>query len=305
MDSEIVRGHAAALFTALVWGTTFISTKLLLIRFSPIEILFLRFLLGYAALLLACPRKLAITDKRQELTFAAAGLCGVTLYYLLENIALSLSLASNVGVIVSVAPCFTALLMWALPSERQRPGGHFLLGFVLAMAGIVLISVNGSQLQLNPAGDLLAVLAAVAWAFYSVLTKRIGSYGYPVLLTTRRIFFYGTVFMLPVLPVFGFSPDTSALTQPLYIFNFLFLGLVACAACFVTWNYAVSLLGPVKTSVYIYLVPVITSAASALILGEPITPLAAIGAALTLLGLVLSQRRGVSPQPAPAEEEKE
>ena len=60
----------AALFCIVVWGITFISTKVLLRAFTPVEILFFRFLLGYVALWLACPRLLRITDKRQDVLFA-------------------------------------------------------------------------------------------------------------------------------------------------------------------------------------------------------------------------------------------
>ena len=94
--------HAAAILTILIWGATFTSTKVLLQAFAPVEILFLRFLLGACALLLACPRLLHVRDRRREATFALAGLCGVTLYFLLENIALSYSTASNVGVLVGI-----------------------------------------------------------------------------------------------------------------------------------------------------------------------------------------------------------
>lgn len=73
--------------------------------------------------------------------------------------------------------------------------------------------------------------------------------------------------------------------------NLLFLGVGASALCFVTWNRAVSLLGAVKTSVYIYLVPVITLFASALLLHEPITWITMLGAVLTLLGSILSERK--------------
>ena len=71
-------GQAATLVTILIWGTTFISTKVLLDTLSPVEILFLRFSLGYLALWLAAPRRLRLTDRRQEGLFALAGLCGVT-----------------------------------------------------------------------------------------------------------------------------------------------------------------------------------------------------------------------------------
>ncbi|MCM1392431.1 MAG: DMT family transporter, partial [Ruminococcus sp.] len=107
--NETAKGHLSALTTILIWGTTFISTKILLENFSSIEILFFRFLLGLIILIIAYPKRLKISSKKQELTFAAAGLCGICLYYLLENIALTYTMASNVGVIISGAPFFTAV----------------------------------------------------------------------------------------------------------------------------------------------------------------------------------------------------
>ena len=82
-------GHLAALVTVIIWGTTFISTKVLLESFSPVEILFFRFVLGLVALWVAHPRRMRGTTWKQEGMFALAGLCGVCLYYLLENIALN------------------------------------------------------------------------------------------------------------------------------------------------------------------------------------------------------------------------
>lgn len=95
-----------AVITIFIWGTTFISTKILLDAISPIEILFLRFIIGFLVLLLVYPHWFSVKEKKQELYFAGAGLCGVTLYYLLENIALTYTFASNVGVIISIAPFF-------------------------------------------------------------------------------------------------------------------------------------------------------------------------------------------------------
>ena len=284
-------GHGAALLTILIWGTTFISTKVLLTSFQPVEILFLRFVLGFLALCLIYPRRLRLGERRQELWFAAAGLCGVTLYYLLENIALTYTLASNVGVLVSVSPVFTALFShFLLRREKLRPA--FFAGLAVALAGVVLLSYNGSAvLKLDPRGDVLALLAAAIWSAYSLITRHISSFGYPVVQTTRRIFAYGLVFMLPALLVFGFQPSLEAVLEPVNLLNLVYLGLGACALCFVTWNFAVGRLGAVKTSTYIYLVPVVTLATSALVLGEPVTPLSAVGAALTVAGLALSEHK--------------
>ena len=75
MDKKTTAGHIMALITIVIWGTTFISTKILLEDFTPVEILFSRFLLGVLALIAVYPKRLKIKDKKQEFTFAAAGLC--------------------------------------------------------------------------------------------------------------------------------------------------------------------------------------------------------------------------------------
>ena len=293
MRNQKAIGHAAALLTILIWGTTFISTKILLTDFQPVEILFFRFVLGFLALLAANPRYLRTADRRQELTFAAAGLCGICLYYLLENIALTYTMASNVGVIISVAPFFTAIMTQLCAKPKAKLPYRFFIGFAVAMAGIICISFNGSQLQLNPTGDFLAVLAALVWAGYSILTKKISSFGYSVLLSTRRTFFYGILFMILTLFFFDFHLDVSRLMNPAHLLNILYLGLGASALCFVTWNFAVRELGAVRTSVYIYMVPVITVLTSFLILHEPLTSLSIIGTALTLIGLFLSEDKSL------------
>lgn len=292
----VLTGHLTALVTVFTWGTTFISTKILLRAFAPVEILFIRFTIGYFALWLVCPKRLRIADRKQELYFAAAGLCGVTLYFLLENIALTYTFASNVGVVVSISPFIIALLAhFFLDGEKLRV--QFFIGFAVALTGIFLISFNGSTvLKLNPVGDVLAMLAAVTWAFYSVLTKQISRFGYSTIQTTRRAFFYGLIFMLPALPILGFNPEAARLAEPINLFNLLFLGLGASAMCFVTWGAAVKMLGAVKTGVYIYAVPVITVASSALILHEKITGLATLGTILTLVGLIISESKRPLPQ---------
>ncbi len=285
-----LKGHATALVTIMVWGTTFIATKLLLADFKPIEILFVRFVIGLIALFAVYPHRLKVGDRKKELVFAAAGLCGVTLYYLLENIALTFTATSNVSVIMSIAPFFTAMLSARLGGAK--PKLNFYIGFAAAMAGIAIISFNGSAvLRLNPIGDLLALGAAAVWAIYSILSRKIGEYGYNTIQATRRIFLYGLAFMTPALFVFGFELGLARFTRPDVLFNILFLGLCASAMCFVTWNLAVKLLGAVKTSVYIYATPVVTVATSFIILGERITWLSALGIALTLAGLILSEKR--------------
>lgn len=284
-------GHLLCIISILIWGTTFISTKVLLKGFTPVEILFFRFLLGLTALYLACPKRFMGTTLRQEFFMALAGLSGVTLYYLFENISLTYTTASNVGIIVSTAPFFTVLLSHLL-KQGDRLSLRFFIGFLFAIAGIGLITFTDiSELHLNPFGDFLALTAAMLWAVYSIVMKKVNSYGHSILLITRRIFLYGLLFMIPTLFILPFSPDLQKLRQPLYTANFLYLGIVACAVCFAIWNYALKLLGTITASIYIYAVPVVTIIASSLLLQEAMTTAVLLGSILTIAGLMISEGR--------------
>ena len=289
MVTEKRTGHLAALLTILIWGTTFISTKILLADFQPVEILFFRFIIGYFILLTVYPHNIKRLSWKQETTFAAAGFCGVCLYYFLENVALTYTMASNIGVIISIAPFITAILAHLFIKPKERLQINFFIGFIVAIAGIILINFNGSQLKLNPVGDILAFAAAFVWAFYSILTKKIGNFELPVILSTRRTFFYGILFMIPTLLLFDFQLNVLHFMEMKNLFNILYLGIGASALCFVTWNYAVKILGAVKTSIYIYLVPVITVITSMLVLKETVTFLSITGTILAVAGLFLSE----------------
>ena len=291
-----MKGHVLALVTVLVWAVTFVSTKVLLVHLSPIEILFLRFVVGFLALMALRPRRLRLARRSQEGWFALAGATGVALYYLLETIALTFSSASVVGVVVAAAPLFTGILSALL--LKRRPRAAFFLGFAVAMTGIVLVSFGGGafardlaeEAGFEAAGVLLALAAALTWAVYSLVTDKIASLGLDGVLVTRRTFAWGLLFMALALPFFGFSPDWASLALPEVWGNLAFLGLGASALCFVTWNLAVGKLGPVTASLYIYLVPALTVLASALVLGEPLTPPVVVGVLLTVGGLALSER---------------
>ena len=290
MKNETALGHVLTLMTIIIWGTTFVSTKVLLEAFTPIEILFFRFTLGYLSLWAIYPRKGTYGTLRQELLFAAAGLCGVTLYFLLENIALTYTFASNVGVIISIAPFFTAFLAnWLLDGEPLRK--RFFVGFAAALTGIILIGLNGNfVLKLNPVGDILATLAAVVWACYSILMKKIGAFRMNMVFCTRKVFFYGLVTMLPFFAVTPWTFPLSGLLRPEIWGNLLFLGVVASFLCFALWSLSIKKLGALKASNYVYLNPVTTVVASALVLNEPMTWMAGVGSAMILTGVFLANK---------------
>ena len=284
-------GHLAAFVTILIWGTT---------SYPP------KSCFGHSALWKSCssglswdiwrcgwpapvPCALHPPGRRDSMQRRGSAVLPCTISW--KTSPLPILWHPTWGVIISIAPFFTAILGWMFLGG-ERPRFRFFAGFLLAMAGISLISFgNEAALSLNPTGDLLAVAAAVIWAVYSTLTKKISALGHGTVQSTRRTFFYGILFMVPALTFMDFYVTPAQFTDMKNILNLLFLGLGASALCFVTWNTGVKILGPVKTSVYIYMVPVITTLTSALILKEPVTIPAALGIIMTLAGLFLSEQK--------------
>ena len=136
-----ILGHLAAFFTIFVWGITFISIKVLLVPFSPVEIMFYRLILAVVALLIVSPPRLSKVklDRlmlRDEWKTMAAGLCGVTLYFLFQNMALSYTLAANVSVLISVAPLFTVLVSRLFLNEKLKANFFLNSGLKLKKASV-------------------------------------------------------------------------------------------------------------------------------------------------------------------------
>ena len=292
LKHSLALGHILAIIVSLVWGTTYVSTKVLLTAFHPVEILLYRFVLAWVVLFLCAPKPLLPRSVKSELPFLLAGLTGLTLYSTLENYALQFSLASTVGLIISASPMFTALLVW-LCRRAGRPGPAFFAGFALSMAGIALISLaEGDSFDLNPVGILMALGASISWGGYGVCLTMAPADGLSDIQVTRKVFFWGLLLTLPVAWADGFTFSLARLAEPVLLGNVLYLGVGASALCFLAWNKSTVLIGPVATNVYLYLQPVVTVAASLLVLAEPVTPLTLAAVALILCGLALSQYRG-------------
>ena len=286
-NKQKLLGYLFASFTILVWGSTFISSKVLLEYYTPAQIMLTRFLLAYAALWLVRPKKLQLSRK-QEIRFLLLGLAGCSVYFFAENTALTYTLASNVSIIVAAAPIITAILAHCSGEERFRR--NMFWGFLISFAGVILVVLNGTfVLKLNPKGDLLALAAAASWACYSVLLRR-SAEGLDSLLVTRRILFWGLVTTLPMLFLESTPYSFAPLLIPSVIGNVLFLSFLGSCLCYVLWNQAFYYLGVVTTNSFIYIQPFITIVVGWLFLNEPISPLALLGAGLITIGLIAAQK---------------
>ncbi|MCR5762657.1 MAG: DMT family transporter [Treponema sp.] len=315
-NSRKLWGIFLAAFSIFIWGITFVCTKYLLNDFSSLEILFYRFIAAYIGLWILHPKfeKIAARD---NILFALAALSGVVLYQLTENIAIHFTNASNVSVIVSICPLFTAVISQIFLKEKHL-SFWFITGFIISILGVGLVCFNGnSALEFNPKGDVLALLSGICWGFYSMLVSILNRRKYSRFCSTRRIFFFAVLIMIP-LSLFGWGltprsePAASAVSadgfvQSLYFYidsalnaarfakplnwiNLLFLGVLASGVCFATWNKACEIVGTVKVSCAIYLIPVVTVIFAFFALGEKITPMGALGTAITIIGLFISEK---------------
>ena len=283
--------HVAAIVVIAIWGVTFVSTKVLIQNgLSPAEIFTYRFLLAYIVIWFFAPRKLFADSWRDELQMIVLGFTGGSLYFITENTALETTLASNVSLLVCTAPIWTALLS-RIFYPREGSGGRLWFGTLAAMAGSALVIFNGSfVLKLNPVGDALSIAAALSWAVYSIIMRGIGR-RYSTMFITRKVFFWGLVTLVPFLLLPGTDYHPKVLAEPAVWGNLLFLGLVASLVCFAVWNKVIKMIGVVSSSNYIYLNPVFTMSAAAIVLNERITWIAVVGLVLIAAGLWLAERK--------------
>jgi len=300
-SQRAVVGYILAALTIFIWGITFVCTKYLLQTFSALEILIIRFVFAYIGLWCLAPRTLTLAQKKDELLFIAAGLTGVTVYQFMENMAINFTSASNVSIIVSICPLFTAIIAQLFLHEKHMTL-PFIIGFIVAITGVALVSFNGTvMLHLSPKGDLLALAAGICWGFYSLFVSLINQKGYGTLAGTRRIFFWALIFMIPLTLYGTFFGGTqtavhfsAAANKARWLdwknwMNLLFLGLIASAFAFAAWNKVCAYIGTVRATVGIYLIPVVTIIFAFFALGEKITLMGGIGALLTITGLFISE----------------
>ena len=289
---NLLMPYFVALFVVLMWGTTFVSSKVLLNSgLLPADIFFVRFVIAYLCMLCLSHKRLFANSIADELTLVGLGLMGGSIYFLVENMALLHSTASNVSILVSTTPLVTAMLL-AIFYKSERLSARQIFGSVLAFVGVVLVVLNGQFiLHLNPLGDALALGASFTWGFYSLFMRRImGRYSTDFI--TRKVFFYGLVTILPYF----------ALVHPLNIGlltsgnmtiwgNLIFLGFVASTGGYLLWNWVMRKLGAVKSTNFIYLQSLVAMVAGHVILGERITFMAIAGAVILIVGMILAVRK--------------
>lgn len=294
--SKIFPAIAASL-SVIAWGLSFVSTKVIMEQghLSPSEAYIYRFIIAWVIIWIICHKRLWCNNFRDEMTMLVCGLCSGSLYFIAENTALELTLTANVSLLTSTSPLMTVFLVGFF-YKSEKPGRGMIIGSLVAFAGVACVIFNSATgaIEINPLGDLLSLGAALGWALYSILLRRLNAV-YDAMFITRKVFFYG---VLTAVPFLFFETETvspfEAFSNPTVVINLLFLVFGASIMGFYLWSVAVKGLGAVKTNNFLYFQPIVTLVAAAIVFGEHINLIGYIGFSLILLGLWLGdylQRR--------------
>ena len=283
--------HITAIIVVLLWGCTFVNSKVLILHgMTPEEIFTVRFLIAYVCIWLFSPRRLFSDSLKDELWMVLLGLTGGSLYFVTENNALVLGFVNDVSFLVCTAPLLTTLIAIAVFRDVHVTW-KILAASSFALIGVALVIFNGHfVLHISPLGDALALGASLCWAVYGVLLRGISS-RYGAVFITRKVFFYGLITMIPIFAIKPWNFPLSSLKEPVIWGNLFFLGFVASFLCFFLWSWVTKKIGALKTANYVYLNPISTVVVSAIFLNEHMAPIAIIGSLFILAGVFVANKQ--------------
>ncbi len=285
--------YLEAIFAVIVWGASFIATKVALRDISPVSVVWLRFAMGVIILgvAVALRKQFSLLDKGEWLYFALLGFLGIAFHQWLQSNALKTSEAGTTAWIVSTTPVFMALLGWIVLKERL--GGVKIAGILLAFVGVLLVVYDGdfsfvSLRSFGKPGDILILISALNWAVFSVLSRR-GLKTHPA---TLMMFYVMTLGWLFTSILFFTTQDVSEIGR-LTLTGWLavaFLGVFCSGLAYIAWYDALKALSTAQTGVFLYIEPLIAVVVAFFILGEPITAASLIGGGIIILGVWLVNR---------------
>jgi drug/metabolite transporter (DMT)-like permease len=275
----------------LVYGTSYVASRLALDSIPPATLGFLRLVVGVLVLLpLGRPpglrSGLARPDRRRV---AWMGIVGFGVAYALTYWGLARSTATNAALLIVVEPI--ALILLAPLTLGERLGRREAVGAALALAGTLLVVANGipgltERVVPYWRGDLLLLLSGVAFAAYSLIGRDVLARHAPLPVTTRSLG-WGALAMLPLVAAEWAAGHRPAWTGAAILWT-LYLGVVLTGLGFLVWNHALRWVPAPRAAIFLNLQPVVGALLGVWLLHEPLTPFTVAGGALVVGGLWLT-----------------
>lgn len=287
--------YLEALFAVIVWGASFIATKIAVGEISPIAVVWLRFAMGIPLILIAVVmrKQFAFPKGSEWFYFALLGFLGISFHQWLQSNGLKTAQATTTAWIVSTSPAFIAVLGWLILKEKLKALQYF--GIALAMVGVLVVVTKGdlNALGLNTfgkegIGDFLILISAINWAVFSILSRR-GLKSHPSTLMTFWVMTIGWL-ITSVAFLAGKNYTEIATLDSRGWIAMIFLGIFTTGFAYIAWFDALSQLPAAQTGAFLFVEPLTSMIVAAAILGEAIKWPSVIGGAVILLGIWLVNR---------------
>lgn len=275
------------LFTLLFWASAFAGIRAGLAAFTPGHVTLYRFLVASLALgLYAMVARIPFPRGADAARIALLSLAGITGYHICLNYGEMSVPAGTASLIIAAGPVITALLATAFGGERLNVLGW--LGTLISLSGVTLIVLGSGQSVSFTQGALLIFAAAVFTSLYFVFQKPLLRRMNPLHFTVWSLIF-GTVPMLVFLPGFAGELAKAPLSAHLAV---IYLGIFPSALAYLTWTFALSRVAASTTTSFLYISPVLAIFIAWVWLQEVPKPVALLGGAVAIAGVILVNTLG-------------
>ena len=297
-DRTLNAADGAMLVVVLIWAANNVIIKAVLDELSPLAYVLARFLIVVLLLFgwLAIRGKVRVPARADLPLVALAGVSGYAVYNAVFFVGLERTSAFSVALLISLGPVFTLLFATLLGIERAAPRQW--LGVGVAVAGVVLFVGDKLRAGAPTSGDALSLLAAAAFAVYSLATRPlVGRYGAPV--ATAWSVLAGLLVVGPVALPAARRQDWIGLSFGAWM-SLLYASVLSMLVAYTLWAWAIERRGVGRTVPYLFLIPIVTGVLAAVALEEGFGPLKIGGALLVLAGTALVRGLGGQPATPPA-----
>ena len=291
-SSSAARAYLRAIFAVLVWGASFIATKIAVRESSPLTVMCVRFGIGVLVLLVAVGwrRAFFVPSRRDLLHFVGIGALGITVHQQLQITGLVTAQASTTSWIITATPLTMALVAWAVLGER--PGWRQAAGILLGSVGVLLVVSRGdwgalSSGRFGSIGDLLVSLSTITWALFSVYSRHVLQRHEPA---PMMLYVMASGWLLGTIPWVwsGGTAEVAHFSLRGWV-ALVFLGVACSGLAYIYWYDALQVLPTARVGSLLYLEPIVTLAVAAWLLGEPVTLAALAGGAVIVGGVRVAQ----------------
>lgn len=289
MQKNSAYGLISGLSAAAIWGAMYVVSKVVMETIQPFTLITSRLLLGigvlYIVLLMRGGIKVSIHSFWRVFWVGTIGY-GVSLGF--QFVGTKLSTAANGSLVTSATPAFVLLFAAVILGEKIT--ARRVAALALATLGVIAV-IDPRTAQLEPGlfmGNISLVLAAITWALYSVLIRKV-TREVDVLTTSMIAFIGGLVVSVP-LSIFEINhAGIGEITLPI-VAGILFLGVISTALAMFLWNTAFAELPAGAAALTFFAQPVVGAILGAFFLGDTITPMFIAGGVLIGLGIVISAK---------------